>query len=74
MMLFPGLGRGDDVVVGWPVVRDPKAEASVESEVFRDPLSEASDGAGKWAGLFTCLVGGPTWEDLACIPFVDYFP
>jgi hypothetical protein len=74
MMLFSGLGRGGDVVVGWPVVRDPRAEASSESEVFRDPSGEASDGEGRWVGLFTCLAGGPTREDLACFPFVDCFP
>jgi hypothetical protein len=28
-------------------VRDPSAEASGESEVFRDPLREASDEAGR---------------------------
>jgi hypothetical protein len=32
-----GLGRGGDVVGGSACVRDPKAEASGKSEVFRDP-------------------------------------
>jgi hypothetical protein len=50
MLLFSGLGRGGDGAMGWPVVRDPSAEASGESEVFRDLLSEASDGAGGQAG------------------------
>jgi hypothetical protein len=45
-MLFLGLGRGGDGAVHRPIVRDPSAEASGESEVFRDPPGEASDGAG----------------------------
>jgi hypothetical protein len=36
-MLFPGLGRGGDGAVGWPIVRDPSAEASREPKVFQDP-------------------------------------
>jgi hypothetical protein len=59
-MLFLGLERDDNGVVG-----------RLASET---PLSEASDGAGGWAGLFTCLAGGPTKEDLACFPFVDCSP
>jgi hypothetical protein len=45
MMLFPRLKRSGDGAVGRPVVRDPRAEALDESEVFRDPLGEASNEA-----------------------------
>jgi hypothetical protein len=63
-MLFPGLGRGGDVVVGRRV-RDPRGEASGESEVFRDHLSEASEGAERWASSFSYLAGGPTRESFS---------
>jgi hypothetical protein len=44
----------------------PRAEASDESEVFRDPpRREASDEAGRWAGLLTRLVGSPARKNLA---------
>jgi hypothetical protein len=46
-------------------VRDPRAEASDESEVFRDPLREASNEAGRWKCLFTYLAGGPIRDNLA---------
>jgi hypothetical protein len=73
-MRFPGLERGGDGAVGRPIVRDPSAKASGESEVFRDPSSEASDGAGGWAGLWSCLAGGPIKGGFSPFPFVDCFP
>jgi hypothetical protein len=36
-------------------VRDPSAEALGKSEVFRNPMREASDEAGRWAGMLTRL-------------------
>jgi hypothetical protein len=59
---------------GSACVRDPRAEALGESEVFRDPLSEASDEAGRWAGLLICLAGGLARENVACLSSVDFFP
>jgi hypothetical protein len=38
------------------------------------PLSEASDEAGRWADLLTCLARGPATENLACLSLVDFFP
>jgi hypothetical protein len=50
---------------GSACVRDPKGEASGESEVFRDPLREASDEVGRWASLLIRFAGGPARENLA---------
>jgi hypothetical protein len=38
------------------------------------PLSETSDEVGRWVGLLTCPVGGPTRGSLARLSFVDLFP
>jgi hypothetical protein len=46
----------------------------VNRRCFETPLNEASDEAGRWAGLITCLAGGPARESLARLPFVDLSP
>jgi hypothetical protein len=40
----------------------PSVEVSGESEVFRDPLWEASDEVKRWAGMLTQLAGAPARE------------
>jgi hypothetical protein len=44
---------------------DPSAGVSGESEMFRDPLWDASDEVERWASTLTRLVGGPTRGELA---------
>jgi hypothetical protein len=63
--LYRGLGRDGDDVAGWPV---PMAQrwVSGESEMFRDPLCEASDEVERWAGTLTRLAGGLARGELAC--------
>jgi hypothetical protein len=43
----------------------PSVEVSGESEVFRNPLHEASDEVERWAGMLTWLAGGPARGELA---------
>jgi hypothetical protein len=38
------------------------------------PLHEASNEAGRWAGLLTCLAGGSARENLVRLSLVDFFP
>jgi hypothetical protein len=59
---------------GSACVRDPGLRPQVNRRCFETPLNEASDEAGRWAGLLTCLAGGPARESLACLPFVDLSP
>jgi hypothetical protein len=64
MMLFLGLGRGGDVIVGRPVSETLGLRSRMNRRCSKTPC-EASDEAGRWAGLFTCLAGGPTKEDFS---------
>jgi hypothetical protein len=64
-MPFPGLRRGDDVVVGWPVSETPELRPRASRRCFETPLCEASDEAERWAGMLTRLAGGPARENLA---------
>jgi hypothetical protein len=59
-----GLGRDGDDATGWPM---PVAQrwVSGESEMFRDPLCEASDEVERWAGTLTRLAGGQVRGELA---------
>jgi hypothetical protein len=59
-----GLGRDGDDAVDLPV---PMAQrwVSDESEMFRDPLCEASYEVGRWAGMLTRLAGVPKRGELA---------
>jgi hypothetical protein len=43
------------------------------SACVRDPRAKASDEAGRWAGLLTCLAGGPSRENLTRLSLVDFF-
>jgi hypothetical protein len=67
-----GLGRGDDVVGDQPVSETPGLRPRANWRCFETPLSEASDEAGRWAGLLTCLAGGPARENLVSLSFVDF--
>jgi hypothetical protein len=69
-----GLKRGGDVVVGRPVSKTPGLRPRVNQRCSETLLSEASDEAGRWAGLLICLAGGPTRENLARLSFVDFSP
>jgi hypothetical protein len=69
-----GLGRGGGVIGGRPVSETPRLRARANQRCFETPLSEASDEAGRWTGLLTCLAGGPARESLARLPFVDLSP
>jgi hypothetical protein len=83
--LEAGLGRVKDgqcclwgsseavMLSGVSLCRDLKAEASGEPEVFRDPLNEASDEVGRWAGSLTRLARGLARGSLARLSFVDLF-
>jgi hypothetical protein len=44
----------------------PSARVSGESEMFQDPLCEASNDVERWAGTLTQLAGGPARGELAC--------
>jgi hypothetical protein len=59
------LGRDGEDAAGWPV---PVAQrwVSGESEMFRDPLCEASDEVERRAGMLTWLAGGLARGKLAC--------
>jgi hypothetical protein len=64
MTSYLGLGRdGDDAAV--VLCPCPSAWVSGESEMFRDPLCEASDEVERWAGMLTQLAGGPARGELA---------
>jgi hypothetical protein len=67
-----GLGRCGDVVVGRPMSETLELRPRVNQRCSETPLSEASDEAGRWAGLLICLAGGPTRENLAHLSFVDF--
>jgi hypothetical protein len=71
-MLFLGLERGGDVVVGWPVSETPRLRSRASRRCSETPLYEASDKAGRWAGLLTCLAGGPARENLSCLSLVNF--
>jgi hypothetical protein len=69
------LGRGGDVVGGRPVFETSGPRPRVNQKCSETPLSEASDEARIWVGLFTHLAGGPVRGDLAHgSSFVDFFP
>jgi hypothetical protein len=55
-MPFLGLGRGGDVVVGWPVSETPELRPQASQRCSETPLCEASDEAGRWTGLLTHLL------------------
>jgi hypothetical protein len=59
---------------GLACVRDLGLRPRVNRRCSETPLNEASDEAGRWAGLLTCLAGGPARESLARLPFVDLSP
>jgi hypothetical protein len=69
-----GLGRDSDVVRGRPVYETPRLRPRASRRCSETPLSEALDEAGRWAGLLTCLAGGPARESLARLSFVDFSP
>jgi hypothetical protein len=70
-----GLGRGGDVAGSHPVFETLGPRPRVNRKCSETPLSEASDEARIWVGLFTRLAGGPVKGDLAHGPsFVDFFP
>jgi hypothetical protein len=72
-MLTLGLGRGGDVARGRLVSKTLGLRPRANRRCFETPLSEASDEAGRWAGLLTRLVGGPTRGNLAHgSSFVDF--
>jgi hypothetical protein len=48
-----GLGRGRDVVVVQPVSETPGLRPRANRRCSETPLREASDEAGRWAGLLT---------------------
>jgi hypothetical protein len=73
-MLFLGLGRDDDVVVGRPVSKNPGLRPRANRRCSETPLCETSDEAGRWAGLLTCLAGGPARENLVRLSLVGFFP
>jgi hypothetical protein len=73
-MLILGLGRGRDVIVVQPVSETPGLRPRANRRCFETPLREALDEAWRWAGLLTCLVGGPARENLARLSFVDFSP
>jgi hypothetical protein len=57
-MPFLGLGRGDNVAVGWFVSETSELRPRASRRSSETPLCEASDEAGRWAGLLTCLARG----------------
>jgi hypothetical protein len=68
------LGRGGDVVGGRPMSETLGLRPRANRSCSETPLSEASDEAGRWTSLLTCLDGGPARENLACLSFVDFPP
>jgi hypothetical protein len=72
-MSFLGLGRGSDVIVGRPVSETLGMRPRANRRCSETPLCEASDEARRRAGLLTCLAGGPTRKNLACLSLVDFF-
>jgi hypothetical protein len=71
-MLILGLGRGSDVIGGEPVSETLELRPRANQKCSETPLSEASDKAGRRAGLLICLAGGPTRENLARLSFPDF--
>jgi hypothetical protein len=69
-----GLGRGGDVAGSQPVSETPGPRPRVSQRCSETPLSEASNEVRRWAGLLTCLAGGPAKESLARLSFVDLSP
>jgi hypothetical protein len=69
-----GLGQGGDVIGDRPVSETPGLRPRVNRRCSETHLSEASDEAGRWVGLLTCLAGGPARENLARLSFVDFSP
>jgi hypothetical protein len=69
-----GLGRGGDVVGGRPLSETSGLRPRANRRCSETPLSEASDEAGRWVGLLTCLAGGPARESLTRLSFVDFSP
>jgi hypothetical protein len=58
-MLSVGLRQGGDVAEGRPVSETLERRPRAIQRYSETPLSEASDEVGIWAGLLTCLAGGP---------------
>jgi hypothetical protein len=71
---FLGLGRGGVAAVGRPMSETPGLRPWASQRCSETPLCEASDEAGRWAGLLTYLAGGPVRENLARLSLVDFFP
>jgi hypothetical protein len=67
-----GLRRGEDVVVGRPVSKTLGLRPRANRRCSETPLSEASNEAGRWAGLLICLAGGLAGENLVRLSFVDF--
>jgi hypothetical protein len=64
-VVFWGLGRGGDVVVGWPVSETPELRPWASRKCSETPLRRASTEVGRWAGLLARLVGGLVRDNLA---------
>jgi hypothetical protein len=62
-MPFLGLGLGGDVVVGRPVSETLGLRPHTNQMCSETLLCEASDDAGRCAGLLTCLAEGPAREN-----------
>jgi hypothetical protein len=60
--------------MGRPVSETLGLRPRTNRRCFETPLCVASDEAGRWAGLLTCLDGGPARENLARLSLVDFFP
>jgi hypothetical protein len=71
-MPFLGLGRGGDVAMGRPVSETPGLRPRMNWRCSETPLCEASDEAGRWTGLLTCLAGGPARRNLVRLSLVDF--
>jgi hypothetical protein len=62
--VIPGTQTRRRFCHGLAYVRDPELRPRVSRRCFETPLYEASDEAGRWAGMLTRLAGGPTRENL----------
>jgi hypothetical protein len=69
-----GLRRVGGVIRGRPVFETPGLRPRANRRCSETPLSEASDEAGRWVGLLTCLARGLARESLARLSFVDLSP
>jgi hypothetical protein len=62
-MLFLGLRRGGDVVVGRSMSETLGLRPWANQRCSETPLCEASDEAERWTGLLTCLARGLAREN-----------